>query len=171
MKSLSVVVVVFVMLLVIALTVYYLYPELSKSGKKKEVKKKSFAGSLGGSCSVKHGCGGNGIDVNDPAFNVKEAIINTLLLQEHLSDNDKFCKFCIAKHFLLNIGIFEESLSLSCNNREKYPMLEESLELMRNLFNKWYNNIDNKDIQLQVLTELREWRREIMVLYYPKLQG
>ena len=39
-------------------------------------------------------------NVNDPAYNMKSVIKQTILLEEHLAEDNKYCKPCISKHFL-----------------------------------------------------------------------
>ena len=47
-------------------------------------------------CSAKSSCTAKD-PVNDPKYNMKQVIIQTLLLEEHLADKNKYCKPCIVK--------------------------------------------------------------------------
>lgn len=47
--------------------------------------------------------------VNEPDYNVRETLKNTVLLEQHLSCVQKYCKPCIVKHFLISIGLLEEA--------------------------------------------------------------
>ena len=116
-----------------------------------------------GTCSAS--CGA--LDpVNDPDYNVREAIKQTLLLEQHLAEKSKYCKSCICKHFLIIEGLYDESVWMACNKCKDYPKLEESEEFIKGLFKKWHANMDDEETRLDTLTKLREWRREMVDLYY-----
>jgi hypothetical protein len=119
----------------------------------------------GGTCSSTS-CGA--IDpVNDPDYNMREVIKNTLLIEQHLSDFNKFCRQCIVKHFLISIALLEEAIWMAGSSRGKYAMLEDSLPFHRELFNMWYKHIENADTRVEVLEKLRVWRRQASELYFP----
>ncbi len=64
----------------------------------------------GGSCGG--GCGA--IDpVSDPAYNMREVAKQSVLLEEHLVQPNKYCVDCIGKHFLHAIGLAEEAEMLA----------------------------------------------------------
>jgi len=104
--------------------------------------------------------------VNDPDYNVREAIKQTLLLEQHLAEKAKYCKPCITKHFLLIESLLEESVWMACNRCKDYPKLEESVEFFKKLFEEWHSNMDDEKVRVDVLTKLRDWRREMVELYY-----
>lgn len=143
-----------VALIVILFVLVLLFPEKQKPNFKKV---------LNGSCSKS--CGA--LDpVNDPDYNVREAIKQTLLLEQHLAEKAKYCKSCCVKHQLVIIGILEEAVWMAGNHCKDYPKLEESVDFFKKLFDKWHKNMDDKEIILDTLTQLREWRREMVDLYY-----
>lgn len=104
--------------------------------------------------------------VNDPDYNVREVIKNTLLIEQHLAEDQKYCKECIVKHFLISIAYLEEGIWMACKNCEKYPKLKESLSFYNVLFEKWYKNMEDQETRLQTLQELRAWRQDMIRLYY-----
>lgn len=113
----------------------------------------------GGSC--------NALDpVNEPDYNVRESIKQTLLLEQHLAEKSKYCKACIHKHLLLIEALLEEAVWMSCDRCKDYPKLEESVGFFKKLFDQWYKNMDDEDTRLDVLSKLRDWRREMVELYY-----
>jgi uncharacterized protein YxeA len=117
----------------------------------------------GGSCSKS--CGA--IDpVNDPDYNVRETIKQTLLLEQHLAEKAKYCKSCCVKHFLLIEAYLVEGVWMAGNHCKDYPKLEESVDFFKKLFDKWHKNMDDKQIILDTLTQLRIWRRDMVDLYY-----
>jgi hypothetical protein len=103
--------------------------------------------------------------VNDPDYNVREVIKNTILLEQHLSDKNKYCKTCITKHFLLSIGLLEEAVWMAGSN-SNLTDYTNSVETYQSLFDSWHVNMDDTKTRLQVLGELREWRRQNMITYY-----
>ena len=119
-----------------------------------------------GSCSASCSASGHLDPINDPDYNVREAIKQTLLLEQHLAEKAKYCKSCCLKHQLLIISLLEESVWMACNRCKDYPKLEESLEFFKKLFEKWHSNMDDDETRLYVLTELRNWRRMMIDLYY-----
>ena len=104
--------------------------------------------------------------VNEPDYNVREAIKQTLLLEQHLAEKSKYCKSCITKHFLIIEASLMEGVWMACNRCADYPKLEESVDFFKNLFKEWHANMDDDKIRLDTLTKLREWRREMVDLYY-----
>lgn len=104
--------------------------------------------------------------VNDPDYNMREAIKQTLLLEQHLAEKAKYCKSCICKHFLLIESLLEEAVWMACTSFKDYPKLEESAELIKKLFKLWHAHMDDNQTRLNVLSELRDWRREAVDLYY-----
>lgn len=103
-------------------------------------------------------------DVNNPIYNIKETIKNTLLIEDHLANKNKYCQMCLVKHFLLNIGYIEEALWMACG--KKYDNLEESLTFFKQIFKTWEENKDSDEIKLETLTQIRDWRRSMIEKYY-----
>lgn len=126
------------------------------------------SGDLRGTCGAS--CGA--LDpVNDPGYNVRDVIKNTLLLEEHLAEKRKYCKSCILKHFLINQGKLEEAVWMACDRCKEYPKLEDSVRFFDELFKQWYAGMDSEETRVDVLTQLRSWRREMVDLYYFKDTG
>jgi hypothetical protein len=100
---------------------------------------------------------------------MKEVIKNTLLLEDHLSSKcgtGKYCMTCIWKHMQLNNAYLSEAIWMSCDKCKDFPKLEESLKFHESIYEQWYANMNDNDTRLNVLTKLRDWRREIVELYY-----
>ena len=47
--------------------------------------------------------------VSDPAYNMREVAKQSILLEEHLTIDAKFCVDCVTKHFLHIIGLANEA--------------------------------------------------------------
>ena len=52
-------------------------------------------------------------DMHNPAFNVRALVKELILLEDHLSCNEKQCRECIIKHALKSEAWAEEGLTLS----------------------------------------------------------
>ncbi len=122
-------------------------------------------GGSGGSCS-KDTCGAQD-DVNDPAYNMKNVIKQSILLEEHIAEKNKYCISCIVKHFNHIIGLCEEAVWLAERDREgKYPYLEESVDFYTKWFEKWVGARNDERVKSEVLSALRERRRALIDAYY-----
>lgn len=109
-------------------------------------------------------CGTDTDPVNDPAYNVKEVIKNTVLIEQHLAEKRKYCKECLVKHFLLSIGLLEEAVWMA--GCKKYPKLQESESLYNQVFEEWRGDMDGTDTRLETLRKLRDWRQDMVRLYF-----
>lgn len=150
---------VLVVVLCVVLFVLILYKIFAGRGKNI---KESFD-ELKGTCSAS--CGA--LDpVNDPNYNVRETIKNTLLLEQHLADKAKYCKSCCLKHFLLSIGLLEEAIWMSGTKCCDYPELESSKKFYSDLFEEWRVGMNHDEKRLEALNQLRDWRRKMVEIYY-----
>ena len=52
------------------------------------------------------------LSLTDPAFNLREVTKQFLMVEEHLTQPNKFCLDCIRKHLLTAEGLAEEALAL-----------------------------------------------------------
>lgn len=133
-------------------------------GKRRRVSKRGN-GENGGSCS-KDTCGAID-DVNDPSYNMKNVIKQSILLEEHIAEKNKYCISCIVKHFNHIIGLCEEAVWLAERDREgKYPYLEQSVDYYTKLFEKWLAARNDERVKVEVLSALRERRRALIDAYY-----
>ena len=104
--------------------------------------------------------------VNDPVYNVKETLKNTLLIEQHLSEKRKYCKLCLVKHFLLSIALLEEAVWMASTNISNITNLDSSLDFYNSTFEFWHKDMESDEIRLQTLAKMRDWRREMMEEYY-----
>jgi hypothetical protein len=105
-------------------------------------------------------------NVNDPAYNMKNIIIQNILLEEHLACENKYCEPCIVKHFLHIIGLSEEAVWMAGDNIDIYPLLNNSVNFYKKLFNEWHINKSDKNVILKTLGTLRKQRQELIEYYY-----
>ena len=120
--------------------------------------------SINGSCNIKT-CGA--LDpVSNPAYNMQQIVKQSILLEEHITNKNKRCRDCITKHFLHIIGLAEEAQMLATNKCNKYPYINESVEIYNRLFKDWLAlKADNTRI-LNITDELRSHRKKLIVVYF-----
>jgi len=117
------------------------------------------------SCDAKT-CGA--IDpVSDPKYNMTQIIKQSILLEEHISNKNKRCKDCITKHFLHIIGLIEEAQMLATKDIEKFPHINESVEVYNNLFKNWLSYLKSKNEKdlLEICHKLRDNRKKLIAVY------
>ena len=98
------------------------------------------------------------LPVLDPKFNMREICKQSILLEDHLFQEEKRCYDCICKHFLTIEGLAEEAITL--DKEQKYPELNGLPKQIRNIEKKFLENKDKNHIQSA--QELREIRKKYM---------
>lgn len=117
-----------------------------------------------GSCS-KDTCGAID-DVNNPVYNMKNIVKQSILLEEHIAEPNKYCLSCIVKHFQHIIGLAEEAIWLAGVDVSKYPLLDSSVNFYQSTFDKWLSNKTDDANKKEVLSALRERRRQLVDIYF-----
>lgn len=111
----------------------------------------------------------SGIDpVSDPAYNMKEVASQSILLEDHLSQPNKRCRDCIAKHFISITSYLKEAVCLAGEDIHKYPYMQESVGYYSNLFDEWLNHQWDEEKVLHIAGELRVMRKKIVNEYILK---
>ena len=118
-----------------------------------------------GSCSAAT-CGASD-PVSDPDYNMREIAKQSILLEEHLVEKNKYCRDCQIKHFLHCIGLAEEAQMLAGNRIKDYPLLSDVADFYRKNMEDWLANSDTEG-SLNMATVLREYRKQLIAIYYPK---
>jgi hypothetical protein len=100
------------------------------------------------------------LPVLDPRFNMREICKQSILLEDHLFQEEKRCYDCICKHFLTIEALAEEAITL--DKEHKYPELNDLQKKIRTISKKYIDN--SKDIKQNAITaqELREIRKGYM---------
>lgn len=101
--------------------------------------------------------------VSDPAYNMREIAKQSVLLEEHLVEPQKYCRDCIAKHFLHIIGLAEEAQMLATVRVGQYPHMQESAPAYRELFQRWLDKGQSE--ATAVAEELRTRRKKLVEAY------
>ena len=105
--------------------------------------------------------------VSDPKYNMTQIIKQSILLEEHITNKNKRCKDCITKHFLHIIGLIEEAQMLATKDIEKFPHINESVEVYNNLFKNWLSYLKSKNEKdlLEICHKLRDNRKKLIAIY------
>ena len=114
-------------------------------------------------CSA-HTCGAAD-PVSEPSYNMQNVIKQSILLEEHLAEDKKYCIDCVCKHYLHIIALLEEALMLAGENWGKYPMLKESLAFYEESYQVWLQGKNDPKVRVHEESKLREWRKHLMQLY------
>lgn len=109
-------------------------------------------------------------DVSNPKYNMQQIVKQSILLEEHLANKNKRCRDCITKHFLHIIGLAEEAQMLATNKIDKYPLINECVELYNRIFQKWMKHYEidqnNNDNFCTCGDELRTMRKKLIAVYF-----
>lgn len=97
------------------------------------------------------------LPVMDPEFNLREICKQCILLEDHLSHNEKRCFDCCVKHFLTIEALAEEALTLGpCPAK-----VNDLPSRVRRLQSKWHQDPDNN--APAVSQELRKIRKDFQL--------
>ena len=106
--------------------------------------------------------------VNEPDYNMKNITKQSILLEEHLAEERKYCKACITKHFLHIIGLAEEATWMAGSKIDTYPYLRNSVAFYTRIFENWVANRNDETVKRSTLDTLRAARRDLILAYYLK---
>jgi len=106
--------------------------------------------------------------VSDPKYNMQQVVKQSILLEEHLANKNKRCRDCITKHFLHIIGLVEEAQMLATKHIDKYPLINECVDLYNKLFSIWLKEYDSNAVNgsLNCCNELRIMRKKLIAVYF-----
>lgn len=149
------------LLLIICMNAMIVFDVLSKRHHKHPVSSSSSSSTM----CTRDTCGA--IDpVNEPAYNMQNIVKQSILLEEHLAEKNKYCKSCIVKHFMHIIGLSEEAIWLAGSNVDTYPFLKDSPHFYQSLLDDWLSHKDDAAHVLTSLNTLRERRRQLIDVYF-----
>lgn len=105
--------------------------------------------------------------VSDPDYNMKQIVKQSILVEEHLTQDRKRCKDCITKHLLHIQGLAEEAAMLAGAKAGDYPLLIESVAFYDDVLKRWIKEgRENVAVQLEMATDLRKMRKEMAAAYF-----
>jgi len=105
------------------------------------------------------------LPVLDCRFNLREICKQCILLEDHLSHDQKRCTDCCIKHFLAIEGLCEEAVTLDQDNRHHH--LRNMAERVRKLQKLWYEN--PKENSHACSQELRKLRKQFQIDVFPMI--
>lgn len=117
-----------------------------------------------------HKCSGGIDNLSDPSYNMKEIAKQSILLEDHLIHVNKRCRDCIAKHFIFCESLATEAIQLAGSDVHKYPLLEEAARFYKNKFEEWLDNQSDDSKILRIADEVRDLRKQIVLIYFLKDQ-
>jgi hypothetical protein len=109
------------------------------------------------SCTAKNSL----LPITNPAFNLREAAKQMILLEDHLSNKGKLCDQCIIKHSLTIEGYLEEAISL--DDTDKY--CAEINDILVDFRKIEHGFLYGKSPQ-KLAHKLRDIRKKIHVKYF-----
>lgn len=109
--------------------------------------------------------------VSDPAYNMTEIIKQSVLLEEHLTIDKKFCVDCVWKHLLHLHGLATEAVTLACSNVGEYPYLKDTPDFYQSCIDDWKTKVRAVDFvhdpgpRLELAAKLRNYRKKLTSAY------
>lgn len=104
--------------------------------------------------------------INSALFNVREITKQLLLLEEHLTDPEKFCVDCIRKHLMMVEALAEEAMTM--DPRSKWTAHAHDLaRLSRQIQTAFSDGVRNP-----ILSEkIRAKRKQLVALVFDSRLG
>lgn len=99
--------------------------------------------------------------ISSSKFNFREICKQLILLEDHLSDDDKYCIDCIRKHLLSVEGYAEESLTLEPSGE----WVADS-NLVANLARDWIVRFTDGEKLKKLGQEIRKLRKRLVSKSY-----
>jgi len=97
------------------------------------------------------------LPVMDPQFNLREICKQCILLEDHLSHDEKRCFDCCVKHFLTIEALAEEAITLDTAKTNCPAKVQQLPSRVRNLQSKWHQDPDkNSHVVSQELRKIRK---------------
>jgi hypothetical protein len=105
------------------------------------------------------------LPVLDCRFNLREICKQSILLEDHLSHEEKRCTDCCIKHFLALEGLCEEAVTLDKNSQ--YTEIRNLAKKIRDLQKMWYNDPEKNSHHCS--QELRKLRKQFQMTVFPMI--
>ena len=105
---------------------------------------------------INHKCRNDLLPILDVKFNIREAVKNMLLIEDHLLDKRRRCMDCCKKHMLLIESFLEEGISL--DKKGKYvKKLEKDIKIIRELQKKL---LEGRKNYFDIAIKIRKLRKK-----------
>jgi hypothetical protein len=104
------------------------------------------------------------LSLNSAEFNHREIAKQLLLLEDHLTDDKKFCSDCIRKHLMLVEAFAEEAMML-----EPTGSLMTKSKLLQRQAKRWIMNYEDGLDRFELAKSIRRVRKSLVkYLYDPR---
>ena len=104
------------------------------------------------------------IGISNPVFNYREIAKQMLLLEDHLTQDEKYCKDCIRKHLMTIEALAEEANLLDKNN------IHRSEAGLPTQSRKWMSDFTDGYSKFKLSQAVRKARKRLVNKYYdPRL--
>jgi hypothetical protein len=100
--------------------------------------------------------------INSSTFNIREIAKQLILLEEHLTDDEKFCMDCIYKHLLTVEALGEEALTLDPEG-DHVDICKDMSDRAR----KWISQLADRKVRKESLAKvIRPIRKDLVSIYF-----
>ena len=111
---------------------------------------------------INHKCKKELLPILDVRFNIREAVKNMLLIEDHLLDKRRRCMDCCKKHMLLIESFLEEGITL--DKKGKYvKSLEKNIKKIRKLQKLL---LEGRKNYFDIANEIKKMRKEYFELSF-----
>jgi len=97
------------------------------------------------------------LTIHDPGFNLREIVKHILLLEDHLTHENKVCFDCISKHLMTIEAMAEEATCLDTNRIYGDDFFERIAQVARQWIAEIHKGVDIRELA----TRVRLIRKEI----------
>lgn len=97
-------------------------------------------------------------NINSAQFNLREVTKQLLLLEDHLSDDDKYCVDCIRKHMMMVEALSDEAIQMDPGS---YCLHDCRRNV--NLITKWMTQFnDGRKSAYKIAQDIRKRRKDLI---------
>ena len=104
--------------------------------------------------------------VSEPSYNMEQIIKQSILLEEHLVEDKKYCPDCVTKHFMHILGLAEEAKMLA--GKRRLPYVGVAVARYGDIFAAWRAKKRSKTVRLECAEALRAMRKKLVKAYIVK---
>lgn len=108
--------------------------------------------------------------LNSAEFNIREIAKQFLLLEDHLADDDKFCKDCVRKHLMMVEALAEEAVTLEPGS--KWASTSKGLANMSRDMMVTFSKGNGNGVRASLGAKIRLVRKGLVEkVYDPRIKG
>lgn len=99
--------------------------------------------------------------INSAEFNIREIAKQMLLLEDHLSDDDKYCEDCILKHLMSVEALGEEAIAM-----EPRGQYSANCKFLSSKARDWIVRFGDGADKRDLSQEIRKIRKQLVALTF-----